>query len=184
MVDAQKRKVKKINRFVWLLSFAVSVYIAALLIIAITIDKGLVYTLLYEILIIFINFVLIHSVSSIRNTIKAIEDKFPNDKLMCVHLVNFIVYTLIFLVTSTMKTICSIETSNNGTSYDLKSCEYDYYISAIQNLFYNYMTLFLMYLIIRFSRERLNESKKDPCLGKKVPIIVYIQNQKMIKQVV
>ena len=56
------------------------------------------------------------------------------------------------------------------------SCRDGYYAGFFQNIFYNYMTLFLMYLILRFSRERLNKDRKDPCLGKNVPLIVYVQN--------
>ena len=56
------------------------------------------------------------------------------------------------------------------------SCRDGVYAGTVQNIFYNYMTLFLMYLILRFSRERLNKDRKDPCLGKNVPLIVYVQN--------
>ena len=64
------------------------------------------YMFLYTLLVIFINFLLVYSVWKIRKTIKAIEDKFPNDRLVIVHLVNFIVYTVMLLITTTTNVIC------------------------------------------------------------------------------
>ena len=129
-------------------------------------------------MIIFINFVLIYSVSSIRSTIKAVEEKFPNDKLMVIHLFNFIVYTLIFFSVGTLKTLCSIDDQQTDPpdmgNFSIGVCKDSFYMEFIENLFYNYMTLFLMYLIIRFSAEKPVQERQDPCLGRNVPIIVYI----------
>lgn len=157
-------------------------YTAGLVLIALfTPDSNYLYTVFYTFLICFINFILIYSVCKIRNTIKAIEDRFPNDTLMIVHLVNFIVYSAVLLTTSTLDLICALEFTRNGEPIEegdmsKASCRDGYYAGFFQNIFYNYMTLFLMYLILRFSRERLNKDRKDPCLGKNVPLIVYVQN--------
>ena len=107
-MKTQKSDVKKINCAVFAITIGIVFYTIALIAIAIILPRGLIYTLCYEILILFINFVLIYSVSSIRNTIKTVEDKLSNDRLMIVHLINFIVYTLMFLVTSTLYTICAL----------------------------------------------------------------------------
>ena len=170
------------HRLISYLSVGVVIYTTGLVLIALfTPDSGYLYTIFYTFLIFFINFVLIYSVCKIRNTIKAIEDKFPNDTLMIVHLVNFIVYSVMLLTTSTLHLICALEFTTKGEAIDdddmsKASCRDGYYAGFFQNLFYNYMTLFLMYLILRFSRERLNKDRKDPCLGKNVPLIVYVQN--------
>ena len=51
-------------------------------------------------------------------------------------------------------------------------------------MFYNYMTLFLIYLIRRFTRERQDTKIDDAVLEKKVPIIVFIQNKNLLKAAV
>ena len=97
-MERQKQQVKKVHRLIFYLSVGVVIYIAGLVLIALfTPDSRFIYSAFYSFLIFFINFVLIYSVCKIRNTIKAIEDKFPNDTLMIVHLVNFIVYSLMLL---------------------------------------------------------------------------------------
>ena len=182
MVDLQKKAVQKINCIVFCISLGVSVYMVVLVVLYLMNTKELTFLLFQEIIIIFINFVLIYSVSSIRSTIKSIEEKFPNDKLMVIHLFNFVVYTIIFLTVGTLKTLCSTSDqqsdSPNYGNFNISQCEGAFYMDNLENLFYNYMTLFLMYLIIRFSAQRLSVEKNDPCLGRSVPIIVYIQNQK------
>ena len=102
MVDEQKQSVKKINRTVFYLSLAVSLYLVLLIVLALIPVEELTQLLFKEFIIIFINYVLIYSVSSIRSTIKAIEERFPNDKLMVIHLFNFIIYTAIFLTNGTL----------------------------------------------------------------------------------
>ena len=69
-------------------------------------------------------------------------------------------------------------------NFSIGECRDAFYAGFIENLFYNYMTLFLMYLIIKFSADKLVEERQDPCLGRNVPVIVYIQNQKLIKDAV
>ena len=69
-------------------------------------------------------------------------------------------------------------------NFSIGKCKGAYYTGFAENLFYNYMTLFLMYLIIKFSADKLVEERQDPCLGRNVPVIVYIQNQKLIKDAV
>ena len=46
------------------------------------------------------------------------------------------------------------------------------------------MTLFLIYLIRRFTRERQDTKIDDAVLEKKVPIIVFIQNKNLLKAAV
>ena len=46
------------------------------------------------------------------------------------------------------------------------------------------MNSFLLYLVIRFARENSDaKSKDDPILGKKVPSIVFLRNQQLLKEV-
>ena len=103
------------------------------MLIAILLPKGLVYLLCQEVLIIFINYILIYSVSSIRGTIKAIEEKFPNDTLMVIHLVNFIAYTIIFLVSSSFYAVCATKQDKEEVEledFDIGACKYAYFTES------------------------------------------------------
>ena len=122
------------------------------------------YVLAEGLMILYINLALIYGVYSIHKTIKSVEHAFPNESLMMVHLANFIIYTCMFLVTSTMIIICDGKNALPGESWDPKdidptktslkfarTCFANDILGFLQNMFYNYMTLFLMYLINRFS---------------------------------
>ena len=55
-------------------------------------------------MLIFTSAILLFSVISMRNAIKKITSAFPNEKLMIVHVVNFIVYSLLVIVDVSMLT--------------------------------------------------------------------------------
>ena len=43
--------------------------------------------------------------------------------------------------------------------------------------------IFLSYMILRFASEKNSKEANDPILGKKVPTIVFMQNQLLLKEV-
>ena len=52
------------------------------------------------------------------------------------------------------------------------------------NVFEIYMNLFLLYLVVSFAKENKTTETKDPILGRKVPNIVFLQNQRLLKELV
>ena len=42
---------------------------------------------------------------------------------------------------------------------------------------------FLLYMTYRFAKSEKNAKTNDPILGKKVPTIVFLQNQRLIKRI-
>ena len=52
------------------------------------------------------------------------------------------------------------------------------------NVFEIYMNLFLLYLVVSFAKENKTTETKDPILGRKVPSIVFLQNQRLLKELV
>ena len=46
------------------------------------------------------------------------------------------------------------------------------------------MNTFLLYLVAKFARENHGaKSKQDPILGKRVPSMVFLRNQRLLKEV-
>ena len=112
------------------ISIGVTIYMIGLMFLSLFRPRDLLYLLCQEVLIIFINYVLIWSVSSIRGTIKAIEEKFPNDTLMVIHLGNFIVYTIFFLVSSSFYAVCSMKQDTKDVDledFGITACKYAYF---------------------------------------------------------
>ena len=57
-----------------------------------------IYDVLLPILLIFTCFILLYAVLRMRNTIKRIAHAFPNEKLMLVHCINFVVWSILIVV--------------------------------------------------------------------------------------
>ena len=196
VINEQKKAVKRMNKCIFLLTGAVTLYVLGLVWCYFNLNY-IQYVIAEGGMIIFINVALIYGVLSIHKTIKSVEHAFPNESLMMVHLLNFVVYTCMFLVTSTLVIVCDGKNVEPGESWDpttidpneislplARTCYSNDILGFTQNFFYNYMTLFLMYLINRFSKERPNTEVEDDILDKKVPVIVFIQNKKLLKDAV
>ena len=93
---------------------------------------------------------------------------------MMIHLINFIVYTCLFVTTAGLTIYCEGTDVKPGSTWDPEAVSVDDFnlfkvkmcyaydiLDFIENAFYNYMTLFLMYLILRFSRVRPNTHVED-----------------------
>ena len=60
--------------------------------------------------------------------------------------------------------------------------QYAYWIEeCVADVFILYMDLFLIYLIFRFTRHDQQHLMNDTVLGRSVPSIVFINNQKLLK---
>ena len=55
-------------------------------------------------------------------------------------------------------------------------------IYIIIMLFTIYMDLFLLYLILRFTKRSQKGTERDSVLGREVPSILFIQNQQLLKE--
>ena len=45
-----------------------------------------------------------------------------------------------------------------------------------------YVSSFFLFLIVKFAKEEKNAEAEDPILGKSVPNVVFLQNQKLLKE--
>ena len=64
----------------------------------------------------------------------------------------------------------------------VEKIEFWYYvIYSVTVIFILQMDLFLIFLITRFTREKQIEKVQDTVLGRDVPRIVFVNNQKMLK---
>ena len=56
--------------------------------------------------------------------------------------------------------------------------------SITSHIFDMYVTIFMLWLITTFARESVNAETRDGILDKKVPNLVFIMNQRLMKQAV
>ena len=135
--------------------------------------------------------ILAYCVWCIRKSIKQLHNVFPNESFIRVHLINSFVYAtlyLIFAAISIAETKINIQFNNEETptveTY-LKMMKifffYDFVFILII-IFSIYMDLFLLYLILRFTKASLQATGKDLVLEREVPSILFIQNQQLIRE--
>ena len=97
----------------------------------------------------------------------------PNNRLVKIHLINFSVVVIATL------TLTILQTLDYGklVLYSAQSIQYTILV---------YTNIFLLYLIEKFTRENTKaiDQVNDPILGKKVPNIVLLQNQKLLSEAV
>ena len=107
IIDRQKQYVRVIDFKILLLNSVVAI-LTMIQCIAFLFPRTLPVRWAYETLLpamlIFTCFILLYSVLKIRRTIKEIAYAFPNEKLMCVHLINFVVWSVLVI----LQTILSI----------------------------------------------------------------------------
>ena len=100
IIDRQKQYVRMIDFKILILNGIVSV-LTMMVSIAYMFPRTpleLIFTTLLPSLLIFTCFILLYSVLRIRITIKEIAYAFPNEKLMCVHLINFVVWSVLVVL--------------------------------------------------------------------------------------
>ena len=103
---------------------------------------------------------------SIRESILTQSNLKPNQTLVNVHVINSIAYTILALA----QAVIYVKLKDS------------YWIDeTITNVFNTWMDLFLIYLIFRFTREK-QSSFEDRILNREVPSIVFINNQRLIKE--
>ena len=74
-----------------------------------------------------------------------------------------------------------------SVSSELTKLKLDYHtrvIYTIEEVLALWMSLFLLFLILRFTRETQVSQMHDKILGKKVPSIVFIRNQALLKDAI
>ena len=155
-------------------------------------DARFVFDLLVPTLLIFTCFILLYSVLRMRATIKKIAYAFPNEKLMLVHIINFLVWCILVGVViglgiadrKTSKDVVSGVHNNAMLSY-FKLAWWAQLFIFIQNLFALYVAMFLLFLILTSTKEEEQQNQpQDVVLGHKVPLIVFIKNKSMLKNIV
>ena len=65
---------------------------------------------------------------------------------------------------------------------NLKLTFFEHLLGVLQVTFATYMDIFLLYLVCRFAKENKNVEARDPILRKRVPNIVFLQNQKLLAE--
>lgn len=184
VIKELKKKVRRIDKFILILSLfmsGVTIGVFALSNYAILYQVGAAAVLLFS------GFVLIYSVFSIRKMIRRIEHALPNERLVILHMVNFLLFILfeLFLMSLSFASATMNQIDTPEEQLTLLKLEFAGTSVGLFNTVYStYMEIFLLYLIMVFTRERQNLEMTDTVLGKKVPSIVFIQNQKLLKDTI
>ena len=108
-------------------------------------------------------------------TIKRLQTPFPNELLIRIHLVNFIVYELLSAPGFPLFTITDMAQEEQEK---LKAARLSFFIAILSNIQYPfgvYVDCFLLYLIYKFTSQP-NQMTHDKVLDKQVPVVVFIKN--------
>ena len=126
---------------------------------------------------------LAYSAWLIRKTIKQHSILFPNEKLVRLHLFNSIMYAAMFLLSSFLSSWNMLIITNDDFEWfsteSIKAMEISFYYEVFTDFadfFSVYMDLFLIYLIIRFTRNDKLLLINDNLLGREVPSTVFFNN--------
>ena len=112
----------------------------------------------------------------IRHTIKSMSNPFPNECFIIVHLGNFIIYTILSVLSTTLVMFSNnAEGGSDPQLRDLRQMYWSVIGSNLQYAFGVYLDCFVLYLILRFTNETADKTK-DNVLGKEVPSVVFVQN--------
>ena len=137
-----------------------------------------------------ITFVLLTiAVLYMRQTIKSTDCAIPKDKLVTIHIVNFVTY-LTFLVSRIILNEHviilheKVDTSEADKVAYLKAKYADYVLINVFDWVYTYMYVFLLYLVSNFAKESVRAEKRDVILDRNVPNIVYLMNIQLLKAAV
>ena len=129
-----------------------------------------------------------------RSTIKKTDIAYPNEKFVCIHLINFTIWTVLFSAYEVMRIVTLKEEAKldslppDSEEHNLQNLIYlkiKLTTAIIHSLDYTaffYTNCFFLFMIGRLSRESRNSETFDPILGRKVPSIVFIQNQKLLQE--
>ena len=128
--------------------------------------------------------VLAVSVIKIRKRIQSLHNAFPNEKFIAIHVINSIIYTVLYFVLGIMIILQNAklqENSEDGPTpeLELELLKIFYFyelIYMIMLVFQIYMDCFLLYLILRFTNSSTRGTEQDEVLGRQVPSILFIQN--------
>ena len=131
---------------------------------------------------VFEGILLIAGVLYMRSQIIKVGGVFVKEKLIIVHLINFIVWAIFYIaqnlqalnMESTTKGMSKKERWNNVSW--LTMAFYAEIIGLVGYLIQKYMDLFLLYLISQFSLKKEEQQILDKVLNRKVPAMVYLQN--------
>ena len=136
-----------------------------------------------------------YSVSRIRNSIRNKEYIFPNEKLIVIHLVNYLISSIFsFVQTSFLFIIIrkdadwydkKIQHDPSWQEARLSSLKYHFVgliLQITQFIWDTYTTVFLIYVIYKFSAEGKSAKVHDNILGKEVSSLVFIKNQRLVRE--
>ena len=94
----QKLFVKKVSICVLVVNLVIMAFSATISIFYVSADSYKYYNGIFPILLALIFSILFVSVCQIRSTIKSIAYSFPNERLMCIHFINFPIWIILIAV--------------------------------------------------------------------------------------
>ena len=150
------------------------------------------YQIFYPIVLLFIFSMLLYAGLGIHRTIKQVARAFPNEKLICVHFINFVLWLTLIIAETVLGTISDFMDNRIDSLTDQQKLTHvkilysSLIFTNIQIPFVFWLSLWLLYLILKSTASRAVESYgvRDLVLGHKVPPIVFVKNQKLLKQIV
>ena len=129
---------------------------------------------------------LVFAVIRIRSTVKHTIFAHPNEKLVFVHAINFIVWGVLWLIQSLVYIEYDHRSDTSGEDQIevMKINFASMIITTILTVYEVYMNIFLLYIILRFAKQSRNAEMYDGILGKKVPCLVYVMNQRILAKTI
>ena len=142
------------------------------------------------IMFVIINGATVFSVFHMRSTIKELKGVYPKNGLMIMHLVNFIVYSGLYITYQSLL-VGAVATQDRYNQNHLEPVElrsrkiyfFCYLIWCINEFVLLFNVIFLLGLIVMFTNnQEKKEEKKDVLLDRNVDKFVVVSNQRLLKK--
>ena len=98
IIQAQKKYLKKVDFFILVVNLVMMTLVATMSICYVFDSKYFIYNSMYPFILTIIFAELFFSVLSMRSTMKQIAYAFPNERLMCIHFINFPIWILLITI--------------------------------------------------------------------------------------
>ena len=135
-------------------------------------------------LLVFKNAILFYSIRRFQAFIASIEFTMANQKLIVVHFMNIVTYTLFYAFSCMFYIISSNNKKGDGVqTVDFHRAYFGFGVFiGLSGIFQLWNVLFIFHVLRKQTRPKKMESPVDAILQRKVPNIVFVQNQNLFNE--
>ena len=131
------------------------------------------------------NGILLYSIIYFHCKISSLKFTSADHKLMIHHYGNILAYTMLYGCSCVLY-IISENKKDEGQQHTVESHHFYFYFSvfiALAGIFQIYNVLFVFWILVRWTKENERETQIDAVSRREVPSLVFVQNQKMLNEV-